>query len=351
MGIRELRPIDATKIRKVKEVKDKIDPKTRVRIIEKIDEYFLYQETGIDIGNNSGLKISPDAICYVPSGYLDSARKRVLSPLQKAIKAVNQLRLMEDSLVMYRVSRAPERRIFYIDVGNLPKGKAEEYMREVMSKYRNKIVYDAQTGEIRDDRKHMAMLEDFWLPRREGGRGTEISTLPGGDNLGQIEDILFFQKKLFRALNVPLTRLEPETGFSLGRASEISRDELNFQKFIYKLRRRFSVLFYELLRIQLILKGVIKENEWDDIKKDIWVDFLKDSHFTELKQLEIMQDRMNMMRDIGDLVGKYYSKKWVQKNILNQTEDEIQEMEKEMEEEKQKNKDSGEGEEEGDVPF
>jgi hypothetical protein len=336
-GIRELRPIDATKIRKIREVIEKYDEKTKVKIIDRVDEYFLFQQygNGVTDGNSSGLKITTDSICYVPSGYMNQARKRVISPLQKAVKPVNQLRMMEDALVMYRVARAPERRIFYIDVGNLPKGKAEEYLQSVMSKYRNKIVYDATTGEIRDDRKHMAMLEDFWLPRREGGKGTEITTLPGGENLGQIDDILFFQKKLFRSLNVPLSRLETDTGFSLGRTTEITRDELNFQKFIFKLRRKFAVLFLELLKKQLILKGVVSETDWNKIKDSIWVDFIKDSYFTELKNLEILGERINMLSSVDTYVGKYYSTAWVRKNILNQTKEEIDEMMQEMDAEKE----------------
>jgi len=241
--------------------------------------------------------------------------------------------MMEDSLVIYRLSRAPERRIFYIDVGNLPKGKAEEYMQNIMSKYRNKMVYDANTGEMRDDRKHMSMLEDFWLPRKEGGRGTEISTLPGGDNLGQIDDIVYFQKNLYKALNVPVNRLESESPFSMGRATEITRDELKFQKFINRLRKKFSHLFMDILKTQLISKGIVNENEWKEISQNIRIDFMQDTHFAELKHAELVQDRLNILRDLNDYVGRYYSEEWVRKNILQQSEDDIESMNKQIKQE------------------
>ena len=250
-GIKELRYIDPTKLRKVKEVEEKQDPKTGAKLIEKVDEFFLFQDKTMN-GAEQGLKIYPDAIAYCTSGVMDPGRKRILSYLHKALKPVNQLRMMEDSLVIYRISRAPERRIFYIDVGNLPKGKAEEYLRGIMNQYRNKLVYDAKTGDIKDDRKHMSMLEDFFLPRREGGRGTEITTLPGGENLGQIDDIIYFQKKLYKSLNVPVNRLEQEAQYSLGRTTEITRDEVKFKKFIDRLRKRFSDLFMQLLKTQLL---------------------------------------------------------------------------------------------------
>jgi len=331
-GIQELRAIDALRMRKVREIKEEIDIKTGAKIIKTLDEYFLYQEGGLQ-KSDIGIKINKDAICYVPSGILDSTRKRVLSALHKAVKPVNQLRFMEDSLVIYRLSRAPERRIFYIDVGNLPKGKAEEYLRTVMNQYRNKIVYDSATGEIRDDRKHMSMLEDFWLPRREGGRGTEITTLPGGENLGQIDDIIFFQKKLYRALNVPISRMEPETGFNIGKSSEITRDEIKFQKFVDKLRKKFSLLFMELLRTQLILKQVITEEDWPMIREAIAIDFKKDNHFAELKDNEILQDRINMLTQLAPYVGQFYSQNWIRRNVLRQTDDEIEIMDKEIQEE------------------
>ncbi len=281
--------------------------------------------------SSQGLKISKDAICYVTSGVLDPGRKRVLSYLDKAMKTVNQLRMLEDSLVIYRLARAPERRIFYIDVGNLPKGKAEEYLRNIMTKYRNKLVYNASTGEMKDDRKHMSMLEDFWLPRREGGRGTEITTLPGGENLGQIDDIVYFQKKLYKSLNVPVNRLEQEAQFSLGRSSEITRDELKFQKFINKLRKRFSMLFIDLLKTQLVLKGIVTEDEWSEMKQDINIDYQQDTHFAELKESELMRERLGTIREIDEYVGKYFSQEWVRKNILRQTEEDIKDIDAQIE--------------------
>ena len=332
-GILELRPIDPTRIRKIKEIDQTKDPKTGANIVKSVDEYYLYQDTSMT-KTNQGLKISKDAIQYTTSGLLDSTRKKVLSYLHKAIKPVNQLRMMEDSLVIYRLSRAPERRIFYIDVGNLPKGKSEEYLRGIMNQYRNKLVYDASTGEIKDDRKHMSMLEDFWLPRREGGRGTEISTLPGGENLGQIDDIFYFQKKLYRSLNVPVNRLEQEAQFSLGRSTEISRDEVKFQKFINRLRKKFAWLFLDLLKTQLILKGVITEKDWVEIKEDISVDYIKDSHFSELKDSEILRDRLELLTELDQFVGTYFSRSWVRKNILMQTDEEIQDLAKQIEDEK-----------------
>ena len=272
-GIRELRYIDPAKLRKVKEVEEKEDPKTGAKLVKKVDEFFLYQDNAMG-KYNQGVKIYPDSIAYCTSGVMDASRKRILSYLQKALKPVNQLRMMEDSLVIYRISRAPERRIFYIDVGNLPKGKAEDYLRGIMNQYRNKLVYDAKSGDIKDDKKHMSMLEDFFLPRREGGRGTEITTLPGGENLGQIDDIIYFQKKLYRSLNVPINRLEQEAQFSLGRTSEITRDEVKFKKFIDRLRKRFSDLFYQLLKTQLLLKGVITKEDWNGWKETIVFDFI-----------------------------------------------------------------------------
>ena len=328
-GIIDLRPIDATQIRKVKElIKDK-DPKTGAEIVTGQEEYYIYEKQGIGgngMTSGTGLKIAPDAITYITSGLLDPTRTQVLSYLHKAVKAVNQLRMMEDSLVIYRLSRAPERRIFYIDVGNLPKGKAEEYLRNIMARYRNKMVYDANTGDLKDDKKHMSMLEDFWLPRREGGRGTEISTLPGGENLGQIDDIIYFQKKLYKSLNVPISRLDAEQQamVSLGRTQETTRDELKFQKFIDRLRKKFSALFIDLLKTQLILKGIVTEEEWASISQDISIDFLKDSHFAEMKNAELLRERIATLREIDEYVGRYYSVEWVRKNILMQTDDDIQ---------------------------
>jgi hypothetical protein len=293
----------------------------------------MYRDAGL-AKTNQGIKISKDAIQYTTSGLLDSSRKKVLSYLHKAIKPVNQLRMMEDSLVIYRLARAPERRIFYIDVGNLPKGKSEEYLRGIMNQYRNKLVYDASTGEIKDDRKHMSMLEDFWLPRREGGRGTEITTLPGGENLGQIDDIIYFQKKLYKSLNVPSNRLEQEAQFSLGRSTEISRDEVKFQKFINRLRKKFSWMFLDLLKTQLILKGIISEQDWATFKEDIVIDFIQDSAFAELKENEIMRERIGLLTEMDQYVGQYFSKEWIRKNVLMQTDDDIERMKEEIDAEK-----------------
>jgi hypothetical protein len=327
-GIQEIRPIDSSKIRKVKEVKYKKDQRTDAKIVDKVNEFYIYQEKA---GANQGVKLTLDSVSYVTSGLLDPTRKRVVSYLHKAIKPINQLRMMEDSLVIYRLARAPERRIFYIDVGNLPAGKAEQHMKDIMSRYRNKLVYDANTGQIKDDRKHMSMLEDFWLPRREGGRGTEISTLPGGENLGQIDDIIYFQKRLYRSLNVPINRLEQEAQFSLGRSTEISRDEVKFQKFIDRLRRRFSHLFLGILKKQLILKGVITEQDWEDWKNDIAIDFVRDNHFTELKDAELLRERLQTLDQISQYVGEYFSREWVMKNVMMMTEEDIENMKKEVE--------------------
>lgn len=330
-GIKELRAIDPLKIKKVKEITNKIDKNTGVKTSDVTAEYFLYSD---DFNSNSGFKIDPNSIVYAPSGLLDESNKFAVSYLHKSVKLVNQLRMMEDALVIYRISRAPERRIFYIDIGNLPKGKAEEYVQGIMAKYRNKLVYDANTGEIRDDRKSMSMLEDFWLPRREGGRGTEITTLPGGDNLSQIEDVIFFQKKLYRSLNVPVNRLESETGFNIGRASEISREEVKFQKFINRLRKKFSMLFIEALRVQLLLKGVCTADDWETMREGISVDYIEDNYFSELKDFEIMKERIGMLDTISSHIGKYYSDKWVRSNILNQSEADIERMNAEISEEK-----------------
>jgi len=331
-GIQEIRNIDAAKIRKVREVKFKKDEKTGVKIVDGIEEYYVFEEKP---GSNQvqGVRLSTDAVSYVTSGLLDDTRKKVISHLHKALKPINQLRMMEDSLVIYRLARAPERRIFYIDVGNLPRGKAEAYMKDIMTKYRNKLVYDASTGQIKDDRKHMSMLEDFWLPRKENGRGTEISTLPGGENLGQIDDIVYFQKRLYRSLNVPVNRLEQEAQFSLGRSTEISRDEVKFQKFVDRLRRRFSVLFLEILKKQLILKGIITNEDWEEWKDDIYVDYIKDNHFTELKEAEILQNRIGIMNEVTQYVGDYFSKKWIMTNVLQMSEEDMEQMKKEIAEE------------------
>ena len=326
-GITEVRYIDATKIRKVRKVEKEKDHKTGVDKIKKVQEFFLYNEKGLgSTGASQGIQIHPDAITYVPSGVIDGNGGRVLSYLHKAIKPVNQLRMVEDSLVIYRISRAPERRIFYIDVGNLPKVKAEQYLKDVMNRYRNKLVYDASTGEIRDDRNHMSMLEDFWLPRREGGRGTEITTLPGGSNLGEIDDIQYFQKKLYRSLNVPISRMEAEGGFSLGRASEITRDELKFTKFVQRIRKKFVPMFTDILKTQLLLKGVIAPEDWPQIQEHLQYDFLQDGHFSELKDAELLNDRIQTLDSIQSYIGTFFSKEYVLKKVLRMNDAAIDEM-------------------------
>ena len=334
-GIKELRYIDPRKIKKVREQRKEKDPKTGLDLVKDIDDYYLYNEKGMDqnTGTTSGIKITSDSVSYCPSGVVDMHRGTVISYLNKAIKPVNQLRMIEDALVIYRISRAPERRIFYIDVGNLPKVKAEAYLKDVMNRYRNKLVYDAKTGEIRDDRNHMSMLEDFWLPRREGGRGTEITTLPGGSNLGEIDDIKYFQQKLYRSLNVPISRLEAENTFSIGRSDNITRDELKFTKFVQKLRKKFCVLFTDILKTQLVLKGVIAIEEWDMMKEHIQFDFMQDGHFTELKNAEILQNRLDMLGQIESYVGTYFSKEYVRKNVLRMNDEEIEEIEQQMKDE------------------
>ena len=332
-GIKELRYIDPTKLRKVKEVNEETDPKTGAKVVKKVDEYFIYQDKEM-ASSQQGVKIYPDAIAFCTSGITDPSRKRILSYLQKALKPVNQLRMMEDSLVIYRISRAPERRIFYIDVGNLPKGKAEEYLRGIMNQYRNKLVYDAKTGDIKDDRKHMSMLEDFFLPRREGGRGTEITTLPGGENLGQIDDIIYFQKKLYKSLNVPVNRLEQEAQYSLGRTTEITRDEVKFKKFVDRCRKRFSDLFMQLIKTQLLLKGVITKEDWNTWKESITFSYIEDNYFSELKKQDMLRERFSMLSDMSDYVGKYVSQAWITKNILRFSDEEMKEIEKQIDSEK-----------------
>ena len=334
-GITELRYIDPRKIKKVIEYdkpKDRLSPSDPAMntLVPKAIEYFIYSPKGLRGYENHGIKIAPDAICFTHSGQVDMQRNYVLSHLHKAIKAVNQLRMIEDSLVIYRLSRAPERRIFYIDVGNLPKQKAEQYLREVMSRYRNKLVYNADTGEIRDDKKFMSMLEDFWLPRREGGRGTEITTLPGGQNLGELEDVKYFQKKLYRSLNVPESRLESDTSFNVGRSAEITRDEVKFQKFVIRLRKRFSDLFLDILKTQLVLKGVATLEEWDDMKEHIQFDFVADNYFSELKEQEIMNARLALLQQMDPFAGKYFSLEYLRRQILRQTDAELNEIDKQM---------------------
>ena len=335
-GLTELRYIDPRKIRKVTEYQQKRPEQLRgedinTQLTQKAAEYYLYNPKGLKNSTNQGMKIATDSVTYCHSGIQDLNKNMTLSHLHKAIKAVNQLRMIEDSLVIYRLSRAPERRIFYIDVGNLPKNKAEQYLREVMGRYRNKLVYDANTGEIKDDKKFMSMLEDFWLPRREGGRGTEISTLPGGQNLGELEDVKYFQKKLYKSLNVPNSRLETETTFNIGRAAEITRDEVKFQKFVARLRKRFGELFTDLLKTQLILKGIISIEEWEVMKEHIQFDYIADNYFTELKEIEIRNERMNEVNQMDPYVGKYFSIEHIRRQILKQTDVEIKEIDKQIE--------------------
>lgn len=328
-GIKELRYIDPRKIRKVREPVKKRDARTGATVYADQKEYYLYNAKGIT-SSNQGIKIAPDSISHITSGIVDSRNHMVLGYLHKAMKPLNQLRMLEDATVIYRLARAPERRIFYIDVGNLPKMKAEQYLRDMMTKHKNRLVYDANTGEVRDDRKFMTMMEDFWLPRREGGRGTEITTLPGGQNLGEMEDVDYFRRKLYKSLNVPVSRMEADNSFNLGRASEITRDEVKFSKFVKRLRNKFTLLFDGLLEIQLVLTGVITRAEWKEIRNQITYDFLNDNYFEELKQHEIFSERLRLANDIDPLVGKYYSMRWIRKNVLYLDDDEIAQMEKEI---------------------
>ena len=340
-GIQELRYIDPRKIRKVREIQKDRDSKTGAQIIKSIAEYYIYNDRGaatqsFTASTNQGLRIAPESIINVNSGLMDAKNTFVISYLHKAIKALNQLRMIEDAVVIYRLSRAPERRIFYIDVGNLPKGKAEQYMRSIMTQYRNKLVYDANTGEIRDERKHLSMLEDFWLPRREGGKGTEITTLPAGQNLGQMEDVQYFQKKLLQSLNVPISRLDPQQGagiMGIGKTTEVTRDEVKFNKFINRLRNKFSRIFDDALRVQLALKGICTTEEWDEFKEAIYYDFKKDNNFVEMREAELIRERVLTATQLDPFIGKYYSSKWVKKNVLRMTDEDIEEMEKEIEEE------------------
>ena len=339
-GIQELRYIDPRKIRKVREIQKERDPKTGAQVIKSLAEYYVYNDRGTTSQTftssvNQGLRIAPESVVNVNSGLMDAKNTFVISYLHKAIKPLNQLRMIEDAVVIYRLSRAPERRIFYIDVGNLPKGKAEQYMKSIMTQYRNKLVYDANTGEIRDERKHLSMLEDFWLPRREGGKGTEITTLPAGQNLGQMEDVLYFHKKLLNSLNVPISRLDPQGGgvMGIGRTTEVTRDEVKFSKFIARLRNKFSRIFDDALRIQLSLKGICTVEEWEEFKEAISYDFKKDNNFTEMRDAEILRERITTATQVDPYVGRYYSSTWVKKNVLHMTQEEIDEMQKEIEEE------------------
>jgi len=341
-GIKELVPIDALNIQKIDEVKKEKDPVTNVEMVVDTQEYFVYtpsqsNQSFINTAGSELVRVAPDSISYVHSGMVDNQKQIIIGYLYKSIKPYNQLRMIEDSLVIYRLARAPERRIFYIDVGNLPKLKAEQYLRSVMDKYKQKVIYNASTGEVEDQKKQMSMLEDFWLPRRDGGRGTEISTLPSGQNLGEIEDIEYFRKKLYQSLSVPISRIEgtEQTAFNLGRASEINRDEIKFAKFIAKLRHRFSHLFTDLLRIQLILKGIINEEDWFEIKDDIDYIWTIDSHFSELKNNEIIRERFEILQSMEEYIGKFVSKEWVQKNILKQTDEDIKQMQKQIDKEKE----------------
>jgi hypothetical protein len=351
LGLTELRYIDPRKIKKVREMKRGVSmpvPGMPFTAAGKFNEFYMFNERGIHptaASNMGGIKIAPDSVTYCPSGLVDQQKNMVLSYLHKAIKPVNQLRMIEDAVVIYRIARAPERRIFYIDVGNLPKIKAEQYLRDIMSRYRNKLVYDASTGEIRDDRNYMSMLEDFWLPRREGGRGTEITTLPGGQNLGEIADIEYFKQKLYRSLNVPISRLESGQGFNMGRAAEISRDELKFTKFVGRLRKKFTMLFHDLLKTQLVLKGVISIEEWDLLQQQITYTFLQDGFFAELKNAEIMRERVALVREVEPYIGKYFSNEYVRTNLLKQTELDIDKQDKQMEIEKVEEPEQNQGEE------
>ena len=345
-GMTELRYIDPKFIKKVRLVeKDKGSQKSEgMDLVKRVQEFYIYNEAGVYPGltgiggpgvkNSQGLKVSPDSIAYCTSGIFNPTTKQVYGYLHKAIKPTNQLRMMEDATVIYRISRAPERRIFYIDVGNLPKPKAEAYLKDVMSRYRNKVVYDGSTGEVKDDRNQMSMLEDFWLPRREGGRGTEITTLPAGQNLGEMEDVQYFQEKLYKSLNIPISRLQSDSGFNMGRSAEITRDEIKFTKFIQRLRKRFSLLFQDLLKTQCVLKGILTAEDWEEMKEDIIFDFNDDNHFFELKDAELLESRINQLNAVTEYVGTYYSIEWVRKNILKQTKEEMAQIDKQIEDEK-----------------
>jgi len=342
-GIVELRAIDPIKIRKVRKVQKELKRvnNTTVPLVKKIEEYYVY--TDFELSNvssattsNQGVKITPDSITYCHSGLVDQSSKRVVGFLHKAIRPLNMLRQTEDAMVVYRIARAPERRVFYIDVGNLPKQKAEEYIKNLMTRYRNKLTYDSSTGDIKDQRNHMSMLEDYWLPRREGGKGTEIQTLPGGQSLGEMDDVEYLLRKVYRALNVPLTRMEVQTGFNLGRSSEITRDEVKFYKFIERLQNRFSYMFLDILKKQCILRGIMTLDDWSKIYQDISVNYSKDSYFTELKENEILSERVNMLNVLGNYNGLFFSTNYIRKNILKQTDEEIARMDIEIEQDRQR---------------
>ncbi len=341
LGIQELVYIDPRKIKKVRTVIKKKDPRTKIEVVTGVEEFYIFNDKASQQGqqivtsiSDNAVKIAPDAIINVNSGLLDAKRQMVLSYLHKAIKPLNQLRMVEDAVVIYRLSRAPERRVFYIDVGNMPKQKAEQYLRDIMTKFRNKVVYDSSTGEVKDDRKFMSMMEDFWIPRRGEGKSTEITTLPAGQNLGELSDVKYFEQKLYKSLNVPISRLESQTGFSLGRTSEITRDELKFNKFIERVRSKFTVLFDELMKRQLALKGICSIDEWEVLKEKIHYDFLKDNNFTELKESELMTARLQLMNLVDPYVGTYFSRAWVKKHVLQFDEEGIERMDDELEEER-----------------
>ena len=328
-GIQELRFIDPRKIRKIKNIKKEKTPQG-VEVIKTIDEFYLYNDKGMSEQSTQGVKLPIDSVVHCPSGVIDMNSGMTLSHLHKAIKPTNQLKMIEDSLVIYRISRAPERRIFYVDVGNLPKLKAEQYVNDIMNKFRNKIVYDATTGETRDDRRHLSMMEDFWMPRREGGKGTEISTLPGGQNLGSIEDIEYFQNKLYHSLNVPVSRMQQSEGFSIGRSNEITRDEVKFNKFIVRLRKKFAVLFLETLKVQLVAKNIINIKDWEDLRQGIRFDYLEDNHYAELKDAELLTQRVTLLTQIEPFIGRFYSDEWIKRNLLRMTDDDIALMDKQI---------------------
>jgi hypothetical protein len=343
LGIKELRNIDPRKIRKVREQRKKKDVKTDSAVSQTIREYYIYNEKGYNAqglgggagqyGPATGVKIAKDSIVHCTSGLMDTNGTMVISYLHKAIKPLNQLRVLEDATVIYRISRAPERRIFYIDVGNLPKMKAEQYLRDMMVRHKNRLVYDATTGEVRDDRKFMTMLEDYWLPRREGGKGTEITTLPGGENLGKMEDVEYFQKKLYQSLNVPATRLQTEQTYSIGRATEITRDEVKFSKFISRMRAKFSTLFLKCLEKQLVLKGIVTVEDWKSISQYIKFDYAKDNYYEELKETDVLNSRLQVAGQLAPYIGKYYSHGWIRSNIFKQSDEDREQMDTEIKEE------------------
>ena len=342
LGIKELRNVDPRKIRKIREQKKKKDPNSETVVTQTTKEYYIYNEKGYNaqgIGSGAaaysatGVKIAKDAIVHCTSGLMDTNGTMVISYLHKAIKPLNQLRVLEDATVIYRISRAPERRIFYIDVGNLPKMKAEQYLRDMMVRHKNRLVYDATTGEVRDDRKFMTMLEDYWLPRREGGKGTEITTLPGGENLGKMEDVEYFQKKLYQALNVPATRLQTDQTYSIGRATEITRDEVKFSKFISRMRAKFSTLFLKCLEKQLVLKGIVTVEDWKSVSQAIKFDYAKDNYYEELKETDVLNSRLQVAAQLTPYIGKYYSHDWIRANIFKQSDEDREQMDEQIKEE------------------